>query len=103
MSKYNYIWLLIIISGIVTFLIRYFFVQFINEDKIEKLKGYLSFVPVTVLSALFFSGIFEKGVESIAFDNIKIYASLAALISAYIFKNSFVTIGIGLGLYFYLL
>lgn len=100
MNRSSYIWVLIIASGFITYFIRIFFIQFIDEEKINKIKEYLTYVPVTVLSALFFSGVFDKGLASVTFDNVKIYASIIAIVVAYFFKNGLLTIIAGMVAFF---
>ncbi|KAA0259521.1 AzlD domain-containing protein [Deferribacter autotrophicus] len=90
------IWITFFICGVLTFLIRFSFIQFANEKLINRLKEVFSFMPASILSALVFAGVFEKGIKSIEVSNIKIYASLFALFIAVRYKNTILTILSGL-------
>lgn len=90
------IWFMIITGGILTFFIRLSFIQFANEKFMNLIKEILTFMPPSILAALVFSGIFEKGAESISFSNIKIYGAVVAFVIALRFKNTILTIFSGL-------
>lgn len=91
---------MIVAGGILTFLIRLSFIQFANEKFMNSIKEILTFMPPSILAALVFSGVFEKGTESISFGNIKIYSALVALIVSLRFKNTILTIISGLSAIF---
>lgn len=92
----SYIWTAIILSGVVTFLIRFVLIQYMGKQISPKLNEILSFVPPAVLSALTFHGLFENGINSVYLSNPKIWAALFALIIVIRFKNVIATIIAGM-------
>lgn len=90
------IWVLIIICGIITYLIRLSFIQFAPQGFIERIKDTLSFMPVAIFTAIATSGVFSGGIKSVDPSNYKIYASIVALLVAMKYKNTILTILSGL-------
>ncbi len=92
----THLWLAIVLSGVLTFLIRFFFIQISHNTLSEKTKELLSFIPPTVLSALVFGSIFKNGLSSVTPANPYLWASIAAGIVAIKFKNVLLTIITGM-------
>jgi branched-subunit amino acid transport protein len=92
------VWIIILISGLITFLIRYFFIQFLKNNVNENLKEFLSFIPPAVLTALVFYGVFDKGIDSLYLSNYRIWAIIVAFFVAWKFKNVLFTIISGMGI-----
>ncbi len=89
---YIKVWTVVILSGLITFLIRYFFIQFLKDNLNENLREFLSFIPPAVLSALVFYGVFDKGINSLYLSNYRIWAMVVAFFISWKFKNMLLTI-----------
>ncbi len=89
-------WLTILLSGAVTFFIRFFFIQFIHDNLSQNTKELLSFIPPAVLSALVAGSVFTEGASSVTFSSPYLWASLTALIVVIKFKNILLTIAAGM-------
>lgn len=100
MQLYNSIdiWILMVICGVITFLIRFSFLKFANDTLIENMKEFLSYMPASIFAAIITGGVFNKGINSISVDNFKIYAMIFALFIAFKFKNTILTICSGLAI-----
>lgn len=92
----TYLWLTIVLCGIVTFLIRFIMIQLLGKKINPKLNEILSFVPPAVLSTLTFHEIFNEGITSVYITNPKIWAALFALVVVLRFKNIIATIMAGM-------
>lgn len=92
------IWIWISIAGLVTFLIRYSMIAFVNPKTLNvTLKKVLNYVPSAVFPALIFPAIFldQKG-YLVNISNPQIWAFFIAVIAGYYFKNIILTILSGL-------
>lgn len=90
------IWIMIVLSGIVTFLIRFALIQLMGSNLNDRTKELLSFIPPAVLSALVCYSLFDNGIRSVALNNPKLWAAAVALMAALRFKNVIITILMGI-------
>lgn len=90
------IWILIVVCGVITYLIRFSFFKFASDSLIDRIKDFLSYMPAAIFSAIVAGGIFSKGLVSLRFENYKIYAVILAFVVALKFKNTILTILSGL-------
>lgn len=98
MSSIEYTLLVIAGAGIATWLSRVF--PFILLKKFHLSKGvleYLSFVPVVIMSALWFSSLFNQHLGSLpTLDVNNTLASLPTILAAIISKNLLVIVVVGI-------
>ena len=92
------IWAAIIISGFVTFFIRFSAIfQVKDSDVPEWLENILKYVPTSVFAALIFPEVLFNDADTVHFlDNPKILAAFAALLVTAITKNIAITITSGM-------
>ena len=94
------IWLLIVLCGIITYLIR-----FIPLSGIINIKGsqiYLKIVnliPIIVLTPIIVQAILFNNNKIILSNNFEIYSAILAIIVAFLFKNEILTIIVGMLFY----
>ncbi|WP_429970298.1 AzlD domain-containing protein [Fructilactobacillus sp. Tb1] len=98
MPSFEFVLLVIIGCGIVTWLTRV--IPFILLKKFElpiSFVEFLSFVPVVIMSALWFSGIFVQHLGHFPSVNVEnLLASIPTVISAIISKNLLVIVAVGI-------
>ena len=98
MPSLAYSLLVVFGAGLVTWLSRIFPFVLLKHFNLPKIViDYLSFVPITILSALWFSSLFTQHLghlPSINFDNL--LASLPAVLTAILSKNLLLTVLIGI-------
>ena len=94
-------WLLIIGMMAVTFIPRYLPIALAGRFRIHPLlRRALEFVPIAVLTGIISqTSLVHNGELDIAFDNAHLYGLVAAIITAWISKNTFKTIIVGLIVY----
>ena len=98
------VWVLIIVSGMLTFLIRY---AFIAAEGLYRAPSWLvhllPFVPIAVLSALVVPElVLRSGELAVALDNPRLLAGTVAIAVAARYRNTLLTIACGLiALYFF--
>lgn len=96
----GWLWVTIIIVGLLTLGIRLSFIGIIGKMRVSPMaQQALRFVPVAVLSALiapalFFSG--SSGSLNISFSNIRLIAGMLAILVAWRTKNVLLTIFSGM-------
>ena len=92
------IWLVILLGGLVTFLIRFSLIYLFGRFKIpETMRQALRYVPPAVLSAIIFPELFfQDGALNLSFENTRLLAGLIAILIAWISKNTLITIVAGL-------
>ncbi|MBN2231684.1 MAG: AzlD domain-containing protein [Deltaproteobacteria bacterium] len=90
------VWLMIVLGGVVTFLIRFVPLQLMGRNLNDRTREIMSFVPPAVLSALVANSLFDHGIRSLSPHNQKLWAALAALLVGLRFKNVIVTIVTGM-------
>ena len=92
------IWLVMLVGGLVTFLIRFVLIYLFGRFKIpETLRHALRYVPPAVLSAITFPELFfQNGMLNLSLDNTRLLAGLAAILVAWVSKNTLFTILAGM-------
>ncbi len=90
------LWITLLLTGVSTFSIRFFFIEMAHHSVSKRTKELLSFIPPAVLSALVFSSVFEKGIASITSDNPYLWASIVAGATAVKFNSMLLTILAGM-------
>ena len=92
------IWLVMLFGGLITFGIRFSFIYLFGRFHIpETLRKALHYVPPAVLSAIIFPEIFLQNQKlELSFDNHRLLAGVVAIITAYLTKNTLVTILVGM-------
>jgi len=94
-------WLLIIGMMAVTFVPRYLPIALAGHFWIHPLfRRALEFVPIAVLTAIISqTSLIHNGELNLSFDNAHLYGLVTAIITAWITKNTFKTIIVGLIVY----
>lgn len=94
----GWLWVTIIIVGLLTLGIRLSFILFMGKIEISPLvQQALRFVPVAVLSALIAPALFlPRGFLDISFGNARLIAGIVAILVAWRTKNALLTIVIGM-------
>ncbi len=99
------IWILILLSGLITYLLRFSMISLIKKDMLsEKTKIVLSYVPSAVFPALIFPAIFlNNSGLLVSYDDPKIIAALVAILVGFFSKNILATILSGLIVYWFVI
>lgn len=101
-SGYNettiYLWLAIILSGIITFGIRFSLIALFSYREISpQIQQALGFVPPAVLTAIIFPEIFLTGGKMVVpYLNPRFFAGVIAILVAWKTKNTILTIVSGM-------
>ena len=91
------IWVAIVISGLLTFMMRFAFIGSLAHRQIPPpIRSMLGYVSTAVLTAIIISDVLIVDEVLTITDNPKIPALILAGIAALLFRNVMVTIGIGL-------
>lgn len=92
------IWLIMLIGGLTTFLIRFSFIYLFGKFHVpETVRKALHYVPPAVLSAIVFPELLlPNGAWNLSFENYRLLAGLAAVLVAWFSKNTLVTILAGM-------
>jgi len=92
------IWLVMLFGGLITFLMRFSFIYLFGRFHIpETLRKALHYVPPAVLSAIIFPELFLQNQHlELSLGNHRLLAGLVAIITAYLTKNTLVTILVGM-------
>lgn len=92
------IWLVMLFGGLITFGMRFSFIYLFGRFHIpETLRKALHYVPPAVLSAIIFPELFLQNQHlDISLGNHRLLAGLVAVITAYLTKNTLVTILVGM-------
>lgn len=91
------IWVAIVISGLLTFMMRFAFIGSLAHRQIPPpIRSMLGYVSTAVLTAIIVSDVLIVDEVLTLTDNPKIPALILAGIAALLFRNVMVTIGIGL-------
>ena len=92
------IWLVMLFGGLITFSMRFSFIYLFGRFHIpETLRKALHYVPPAVLSAIIFPDIFLRNQQlDISLDNHRLLAGIIAMITAYLTKNTLITILVGM-------
>ena len=91
-------WILVFISGLITYFLRYSMISLIKKDMLsEKTRVLLGYVPSAVFPALIFPAVLlEKNGSFVSYNDPKIIAILVAMIVGYFSKKIIATILSGL-------
>ena len=100
----NNIWLVLLIGGIITFSMRFSLIYLFGKFEIpETLKKALHYVPPAVLSAIIFPELFiQDGALNFQLTNIRLMAGIIAIITAWVSRNTLITILVGMAALFIL-
>ena len=92
------IWLVMLLGGLITFLIRFSLIYLFGKFKIpETVRQALRYVPPAVLSAIIFPELFfREGTIDLSLENIRLLAGIFAILVAWFSKNTLVTIIAGM-------
>ena len=92
------IWLVMLLGGLITFGMRFSFIYLFGRLHVpETLRKALHYVPPAVLSALIFPELFLRNQQlDISLDNHRLLAGLVAVVTAYLTKNTLITILVGM-------
>ncbi len=92
------LWIVIIVSGLLTFAIRLSFISLLDKIKISKLiEQALRFVPLTVLAAIIAPALFlPRSKLDLSLSNARLIAGIIAILIAWRTKNVFLTIIVGM-------
>ena len=91
-------WVLILLSGLITYFLRYSMISLIKKDMLsEKTRTLLGYVPSAVFPALIFPAVLlENSGTFVSYNDPKIIAILVAMIVGYFSKKIIATILSGL-------
>ena len=94
----NNIWLVMLIGGLITFGMRFSLIYLFGKFEVpETLKKALHYVPPAVLSAIIFPELFiQDGALNLQLTNIRLLAGIIAIITAWISRNTLITILVGM-------
>lgn len=92
------IWLVMVLGGLVTFGMRFSLIYLFGRFQVpEMMRRALHYVPPAVLSAIIFPELFLRdGSLDVSLANIRLLAGLAAVLTAWVSKNTLVTIIAGM-------
>ena len=92
------IWLVMLLGGLITFLIRFSLIYLFGGFNIpETMREALRYVPAAVLSAITFPELFLRdGTLSLSLDNARLLAGMVAIAVAWFSRNTLVTIIAGM-------
>lgn len=92
------IWLVMLLGGLITFGMRFSFIYLFGRLHVpETLRKALHYVPPAVLSAIIFPELFLRNQQlDLSLDNHRLLAGVVAIITAYLTKNTLVTILVGM-------
>src|SRR5512135_556785 len=92
------IWLVMLLGGLITFLIRFSFIYLFGKFHIpETVRRALHYVPPAVLSALIFPELFlPNDTLNLSLGNTRLLAGLVAVLVAWFSKNTLLTIIAGM-------
>jgi branched-subunit amino acid transport protein len=94
------LWLLIIVAGILTYLIRVVFILLYGKMKIpEQVQQGLRYIPAAVFAGIVFPEIFTSNQAlNISLENGRMIAGLAACLVAWKTKNVILTVVVGMAI-----
>ena len=91
-------WLVIILCGFFTFLIRFIPLSGIMPKKLyPNIKSWLQYIPLVVLTPIICNGlsIYENNIIFIS-ENLELYSAIIAIFVAIVFNNVLITITVGM-------
>lgn len=94
------IWLVMLIGGLITFGMRFSLIYLLAEGRFEvpeTMRRALHYVPSAVLSAIIVPELLiREGSVSLSFENIRLLAGIFAIITAWVSRNTLLTILAGM-------
>lgn len=98
----NNIWFVMIAGGLITFGMRFSLIYLFGKFEIpDTMRRALHYVPPAVLSAIIFPEIFlSNGVLDISLSNPRLFAGLLAIATAWLSRNTLLTILVGMAALF---
>ncbi len=92
------IWLVMLLGGLVTFGMRFSLIYLFGRFEVpETMRRALHYVPPAVLSAIIFPELLlQNGSVSLELTNIRLLAGTIAIVTAWISKNTLLTILVGM-------
>ena len=98
------IWLVMLLGGLITFGTRFSLIYLFGRFEVpETMRKALHYVPPAVLSAIIFPELLLRdGVLSVGFDNTRLLAGIIAIVTAWLSKNTLLTILVGMAALFLL-
>lgn len=92
------IWLVMLLGGLVTFGMRFSLIYLFGRFEVpETMRRALHYVPPAVLSAIIFPELLlQDGSISLELANIRLLAGIIAIVTAWISKNTLLTILVGM-------
>jgi branched-subunit amino acid transport protein len=94
------IWLVMLLGGLITFLIRFSLIYLLAEGRLqvpETVRRALHYVPPAVLSAIVFPELFfHEGALDLSLENARLLAGLIAIAVAWFTRNTLITILAGM-------
>ena len=92
------IWLMMLLGGLITFGMRFSLIYLFGRFEVpETMRRALHYVPPAVLSAIIFPELFlHEGNLDLALDNHRLLAGLVAILTAWLSKNTLITILAGM-------
>lgn len=92
------IWLVMLLGGLVTFGMRFSLIYLFGRFEVpETMRRALHYVPPAVLSAIIFPELLlQNGSISLELANIRLLAGIIAIVTAWISKNTLLTILVGM-------
>ena len=93
-----------LIGGLITFGMRFSLIYLFGKFEVpETLKKALHYVPPAVLSAIIFPELFiQDSALNFQFTNIRLLAGIIAIITAWVSRNTLITILVGMATLFIL-
>ncbi|MDC7952899.1 AzlD domain-containing protein [Liquorilactobacillus mali] len=98
MYSFNYVFTIIISSGFVVWLSKVFPLVILKKYKLnEKAVSFLSFVPITIMSALWFESLFVQHLGQLpGLDIENLVASVPTILSAILTRSLLVIVVVGI-------
>ena len=92
------IWLVMLIGGLITFGLRFSLIYLFGRFEVpETMRRALHYVPPAVLSAIIVPELLIRdGSVSLSLENIRLLAGVIAIITAWVSRNTLLTILIGM-------
>ena len=92
------IWLVMLIGGLITFGLRFSLIYLFGRFEVpETMRRALHYVPPAVLSAIIVPELLIRdGALNISFENIRLLAGVVAIVTAWVSRNTLLTILVGM-------
>lgn len=92
------IWLVMLIGGLITFGLRFSLIYLFGRFEVpETMRRALHYVPPAVLSAIIVPELLIRdGGVSLSFENIRLLAGIVAIVTAWVSRNTLLTILVGM-------